>query len=612
MKMIHCKCKRNQKVQVNIMIYNSSLKWDAIYDVIVVGFGGAGAGAARFAADHDAHVLLIDSAPEGSEGGNTRYAGGAFAWGKNFNNLKDYYKQTYYPFKYDPKDLDTFVNNVLKMKEYSKKYFGIEAKATGRRPNGEYPEYRHSDAMQSQSMTAGMYNGGFWKLLRKKVYERLDKIDIWFSTPAKHLIQDPETGTVLGIQVKRQNQIRYIAARNGIVLSCGGFENNQDMVQNFLGQGSLAPIGTLYNQGKGIDLAIEAGARLWHMSNYDSHGLSLREGEAREKFAYMINWKTLFNGSIFVAGDDGTRYFREDEEDRHGYKYNHGNWIMIPNQNHPHIVMDQKQYDQLANDKSAKADQIKQLISYAVKAETISELANKIHAPKLEQAVKDFNFLTDDKKRDMFLNRKIATMRSFGAGPYYAIPVRHNILHTHGGGRRNEKCEVINMQGDVIPHLYEAGELGDIFASKYLGANSIADLLISGKIAGENAALPKRKMEQVDAVTGASKVPELKSDAHTSSMDFEAGKDQGIGMSANGINDLPIVVRVTVDDKNKIKKIETLQEKESPSLGGKAIPVLTQEMLNKQSTDVDAVSGASTTSSAFKEAVNQALKNVKH
>ena len=58
------------------MIYNSSLKWDKVYDVIVVGFGGAGAGAARFAADNGAHVLLVDSAPEGSEGGNTRYAGG--------------------------------------------------------------------------------------------------------------------------------------------------------------------------------------------------------------------------------------------------------------------------------------------------------------------------------------------------------------------------------------------------------------------------------------------------------------------------------------------------------------------------------------------------------
>ncbi|MBI0120230.1 FAD-binding protein [Lactobacillus sp. M0398] len=590
------------------MIYDSTLKWDAVYDVIVVGFGGAGAGAARFAADNNAHVLLIDSAPEGHEGGNTRYAGGAFAWSDNFADLREYYKQTYYPFKYDPKDLDAFVNNVLKMKEYSQKYFGIEAQYTGRRPQGEYPEYKHAETMRSQSMTAGMYNGGFWKLLRKKVYERLDKIDVWFESPAQHLIQDPNTKTILGVQIKHQGINRNVAARNGVVLSCGGFENNQDMVQTFLGQGSLAPIGTLYNQGKGIDLAVEAGARLWHMSNYDSHGFSLREGQPREKFAYMINWKSLFNGSIFVAGDDGTRYYREDEEDRHGYKYNHGNWIMQPNQNHPHIIMDQRQFEQLANDDSDKAEQIKSLITYAIKAETIAELADKIAAPKLAEAVSDFNFLVNEKKRDMFLNRKIETMRAFGAGPYYAIPIRHNILHTHGGARRNENCEVLDMENNVIPHLYEAGELGDIFATKYVGANSIADLLISGKIAGENAAWPKRKMAEVDVVTGASENPDLKSDAHASSTDFEAGPNQGIGISENGINDVPIVVRVTMSG-DKISQIETLQEKETPYLGGKAIPVLTNEMIEKQTTEVDAVSGASTTSAAFKEAVNQAIEN---
>ncbi|WP_338206702.1 FAD-binding protein [Lactobacillus juensis] len=590
------------------MIYDSTLKWDAVYDVIVVGFGGAGAGAARFAADNNAHILLIDSAPEGHEGGNTRYAGGAFAWSDNFADLREYYKQTYYPFKYDPKDLDAFVNNVLKMKEYSQKYFGIEAQYTGRRPQGEYPEYKHAETMRSQSMTAGMYNGGFWKLLRKKVYERLDKIDVWFESPAQHLIQDSNTKTILGVQIKHQGINRNVAARNGVVLSCGGFENNQDMVQTFLGQGSLAPIGTLYNQGKGIDLAVEAGARLWHMSNYDSHGFSLREGQPREKFAYMINWKSLFNGSIFVAGDDGTRYYREDEEDRHGYKYNHGNWIMQPNQNHPHIIMDQRQFEQLAHDDSDKAEQIKSLITYAIKAETIAELADKIAAPKLAEAVSDFNFLVNEKKRDMFLNRKIETMRAFGAGPYYAIPIRHNILHTHGGARRNENCEVLDMENNIIPHLYEAGELGDIFATKYVGANSIADLLISGKIAGENAAWPKRKIAEVDVVTGASENPDLKSDAHASSTDFEAGPNQGIGISENGINDVPIVVRVTMSG-DKISQIETLQEKETPYLGGKAIPVLTNEMIEKQTTEVDAVSGASTTSAAFKEAVNQAIEN---
>ncbi|CAX66455.1 FAD-binding protein [Lactobacillus johnsonii] len=594
------------------MVYKTKVSWDATYDVVVIGFGGAGAGTARFAADNNAKVLLIDAAPEGSEGGNTRYAGGAFAWGSNFDQLKEYYKQTYYPFKYDEAALDTFIKNVMQMKEYSKKYFGIEAQPTGRRPKGEYPEYKDASSMQSQSMTKGMYNGGFWKLLRKQVFDRLDKIDIWFESPAEHLIQDPDTNVVTGVVIKRNNKEVNVAAKRGVVLSLGGFENNQDMVQDFLGQGSLAPIGTLYNRGKGIDLAIEAGARLWHMSNYDSHGLSLRQNEPREKFAYMINWKSLFNGSIFVAGDDGTRYFREDEEDRHGYKYNHGNWVMIPNQNHPHIIMDQAQYEQLSKDQSPKADQIKELISYAIKADSIEELSEKIDAPYLKQAVEDFNFLTDVKKRDMFLNRKIQTMRSLKEGPYYAIPVRHNILHTHGGAQRNSECEVIGLDGKVIPNLYEAGELGDIFATKYLGANSIADLLISGKIAGTNAAKIKNNVDLPDTVTSASRVPEdLKSDAHQVKQHFEAGENQGIGSSDQGINDLPIVVRVTLDENQNLKNIETLQEKESGDLGGQAIPKLTKEMLDHNSVDVDSVSGASTTSRAFKDAVKQAIENAR-
>lgn len=592
------------------MLFNKNMRWDLAYDVIVVGFGGAGASSARFAADNGAQVLLIDSAPEGQEGGNTRYAGGAFAWSKSFDKLKDYYKQTYYPFKYDPKALDEFIVRVTKMREYSKKYFNITAANTGRRPNGEYPEYHNSDSMQSLSMTTGMYNGGFWKLLRKQVMDRLDKIDIWYESPAEHLIQDPGSKQVLGVQINRKGQKVNVAAKRGVVLSLGGFENNQDMVQTFLGQGSLAPIGTLYNKGKGIDLAVEVGARLWHMSNYDSHGFSLRNGDDREKFAYMINWKSLFNGSIFVAGDDGTRYYREDEEDRHGYKYNHGNWIMLPNQNHPHIIMDQAQFDQLQNDKSDKSAQIKELLTYAIKANDLEDLSKKIKAPKLEEAVNDFNFMVEQ-KRDMFLNRKIKTMQKFDQGPYYAIPIRHNILHTHGGARRNNKCEVIDLEGMPIPNLYEAGELGDIFATKYIGANSIADLLISGEISGTNAARNITRYHFSPRYNQFTRPDEWKSDAGNDLHDFEAGNNQGIGISENGISDTPIVVRVTVNKNGDLSKIETLQQKESPSIGGKAIPELTKKILNTGNTKVDAISGASTTSHAFIDAVNEALKNAR-
>lgn len=41
------------------MQVNTTIKWDAEYDVVVLGFGGAGATAARFAADNGAKVLLV-------------------------------------------------------------------------------------------------------------------------------------------------------------------------------------------------------------------------------------------------------------------------------------------------------------------------------------------------------------------------------------------------------------------------------------------------------------------------------------------------------------------------------------------------------------------------
>lgn len=49
------------------------VNWDVVCNVLVVGFGGAGATAAIEAADAGANVLLVDKAPEYLEGGNTRY-----------------------------------------------------------------------------------------------------------------------------------------------------------------------------------------------------------------------------------------------------------------------------------------------------------------------------------------------------------------------------------------------------------------------------------------------------------------------------------------------------------------------------------------------------------
>jgi succinate dehydrogenase/fumarate reductase flavoprotein subunit len=51
------------------------LSWDVEADVVVVGFGAAGVAAAVTAHDLGAKVIILEKAPEGQHGGNTRVAG---------------------------------------------------------------------------------------------------------------------------------------------------------------------------------------------------------------------------------------------------------------------------------------------------------------------------------------------------------------------------------------------------------------------------------------------------------------------------------------------------------------------------------------------------------
>lgn len=62
----------------SISLQEEEIAWDAVYDVVVIGFGAAGASAALSAAESGASVLLVDKAPEGREGGNSRFSSQLF------------------------------------------------------------------------------------------------------------------------------------------------------------------------------------------------------------------------------------------------------------------------------------------------------------------------------------------------------------------------------------------------------------------------------------------------------------------------------------------------------------------------------------------------------
>ncbi|GEK29452.1 FAD-binding protein [Furfurilactobacillus siliginis] len=606
------------------------ITWDTTYDVIVLGFGGAGATAARFAADAGAKVLLADAAPSGHEGGNTRYAAQLIGTGDDFEGAKKYYQGLTAPMKLDETMIDTFVHGMVGMRDYVKTYLGVEP-VSSKHDLANLPtpipieeaiyEYPEIDGVKSYDFTTvhnGIFDAALWRLLREKVVDRMDKIDVWFSSPAQHLIQDPDTNMILGVQIKHHGKIQNIRANNGVVMAMGGFENNQQDVQDYLGAEHVAVLGTLYNKGDGLRMAQEVGADLWHMSNYEAlgflHGMAFKPKDGERARLQLAPGQSVFSGSVITVADDGSRYFKEDESQRHGHIYDHGTW-RIPRTNvHPHLVFDQAQYDQfMAAEKLPDPD----FKANLVHAASVAELAALIDAsPEILQAtISNFNhFATVG--TDYAFNRAPETMRTFDEGPYYAIELTNVVLNTQGGPRRNAHAEILDTNQRPIPHLYGAGELGGISTNQYQAGGNLAECLIFGKIAGENAAKAKEPGAAtvvLDAISGASQ-HEVSTDndlaAEASLAAIELTDNQFLGTSANGIGG-QVVVRITYAD-NRLENVEVMKESETGEVGGKAMETLPAAMVAANTYDVDGVSGASVSSNAIKDAVKDALSKVQN
>ena len=105
---------------------SADVTWDAEYDVIVVGYGLAGGTAARHAADAGARVLLIDAAPEGQEGGNTRYAKQLLASGHDVESAVSYLKALNADFEVDEDMVQLFAEKMVDLPNYCREYLGAE------------------------------------------------------------------------------------------------------------------------------------------------------------------------------------------------------------------------------------------------------------------------------------------------------------------------------------------------------------------------------------------------------------------------------------------------------------------------------------------------------
>ncbi|MDE0719740.1 MAG: FAD-binding protein [Dehalococcoidia bacterium] len=478
-------------------------QWDKQVDVVVVGFGGAGAAAAITAQNFGATVLILEKAPKGEEGGNTRVAGQGYLNASPKEEAIDYFNALCGPFTVDPDVVRAWADEIGLNNDWLAS-IGGDPQEHQHPPEGiEFPQFPGSNSTHKFHEGPVVGYSNTWLLFERAVNER--EIEVLYESPAKELIQRNGTGEIVGVRAEQGGKSVYVRANKAVILTCGGFENNQEMIRNYLpGLPYCYTTGSPHNEGDGITMAMEVGADLWHMNNYAGPSMGLKVPEYRTTFSMVaLHFSKVLDGGMIVVGPDANRFADEKRKTSHGKVYESGRWGPLMTPCPMYMIFDHKMftsgplYDKdpkagwntmvdrydWSDDNSAELDR-----GWIKKADTIAELAESIgvDASILESTVGKWNEdsvagADTDFGRTMML-------KPLAEGPFFALELSPSMLNTQGGPRRNGKGQVMRPDGSPLPRLYSAGELGSIYSFLYQGTGNIGECLAFGRISGRNAA----------------------------------------------------------------------------------------------------------------------------
>ncbi len=462
-------------------------KWDRQSDIVIVGYGGAGACAAIAAREAGAEVLILEKQKNG--GGNTAICGGVIYAGgtsvQKANNVADTADKLYQHFLKAGKSFvdptlariaaDESAKNIDRLIQLGAK-FSAPVVSGAEVPAGSEPIAR------VHSITYGKLGGGaaFYKVLADAAQAKGTQIQL--NTPVRQLIANAD-GEVIGVRAESEGKTIAVKARKAVVLAAGGFSRNKEMLAAYSRDGYYSPsLGVIGLTGDGIRMALALGADVTNMSKVvDDFGLTL-PGAERATYAgeggIVVNIlakrfvdETLFydrKAIILLQQPESRAFSIFDAAYRKARRSN-----IVPGFS-----------AQL--EKEVTAGTVK-------KADTIGALALLINVSSdtLEKTVKKWN---EDVQAgaDRDYGRK-ALLDPILTPPFYAYETLPVMFDTSGGVKVNARSQVVHVWGKVIPRLYAAGvNMGGLVGEFYPGSGSVLNgLLTFGRIAGKSAAAEK-------------------------------------------------------------------------------------------------------------------------
>ena len=315
-----------------------------------------------------------------------------------------------------------------------------------------------------------------------------------------------EKNRITGIEIESGGVKKEIFANKGVIIATGGFEWNEELVNNFLRGPLNAPASPPGNNGDGLILAQEVGASLGNMTSaWWSPVLSVPNdnwAEGNQKSSPILIERTLphtlmINKSGKRFCNEATNYsamagaFHFFDPNEYGYP-NLPAWIIFDT--------NFRQKYPFANILPGTDDP-----EWFIKADSLNQLADKLEIDndvlnttlstfnKYVEAGDDLDFGRGKSEYDFFYGDRSqsgisATLGKVEKPPFYAVKIDIGALGTNGGMKTDGFGRVISASGSIIDGLYTVGNaMAGSTGSVYAGAGgTLGPALTYGYLAGNH------------------------------------------------------------------------------------------------------------------------------
>jgi hypothetical protein len=340
-------------------------------------------------------------------------------------------------------------------------------------------------------------------------------VTVMYSTAAKKLNVDPETGAISSVLVESGGESLLINAR-AIILAAGGFESNPQMRSQYLGPGwELAHVrGTPYNTGECLEMSIrDISARRagqWsgcHSVAWDANSPP-DSGDRKISNEYTKSGYPL-GITVNIRGD---RFFDEGSDLRNYTYAKFGRAILQQPKGLAFQVWDKKGIPWL------RSEEYRDEVVEKIRGETIEELAKNCAAnglgntERFTATLKEYNDAVYQQRKEksqlkwnpavldglstQTSSKHLEIPKSNWAlpideGPFLAVKVGCGITFTFGGLAVDPVTTgvISDQTGKPIPGVFCAGEMvGGLFYENYPGGSGLTSGTVFGRRAGAAAA----------------------------------------------------------------------------------------------------------------------------